>query len=603
VRRLAAAMAVVGWLLLVGGVGAVPASADVGESIASYDVTLTVRADGTIAVSEAIAYDFGPNERHGIFRTVPTRVPFNHDNDRVYDLGDVRVTSPTGAPTDVDRTSSGGTTTLRIGDPDATVSGRQDYVISYTVDAALNAFDDHDELYWNAIGDEWDVPIGTASVVVTTPQAATQQACFAGPSGSALPCGGATASGDRVTFTQPDGLGPFEALTVVVGLPKGAVTSTGPHLAEHYTLKRALTPTVLTGTLAGLLLVPGLAVIGWLLATRGRDRRYAGQTPGLAPVGDGPDEPVPLVQREPVAVQFQPPEGLRPGQIGTLLDEQANVVDVTATIVDLAVRGHLRIVELERPHWFTSRDWRLEKLSGGTGELLTYERKLYDGLFETGDQVLISSLKKKFAARMSAVQTALYQDVTAAGWFRGRPDKVRSGWRVLGVVLTGAGGWMSFALAHRLHWAPVGIAVTAVGITLLLTAARMPARTAKGSAVLAQARGFREYVRTAEAEQLRFEEGADIFSRYLPYAVVFGETDRWVRVFGPLAATSGAVNGVGWYAGPNGWDPTHFGESMNGFTSTAASSLAAATQSSSGGSGFSGGSSGGGGGGGGGGSW
>ena len=202
-RRLGAALAVVGWLLLV---AATPASADVGESIASYDVTLTVHGDGTLGVSEAIAYDFGPNERHGIFRSIPTRVPFDHDNDRVYDLGDVRVTSPTGAPTDVDRSSSGGTTTLRIGDPDETVSGRQDYVISYTVDAALNAFDDHDELYWNAIGAEWDVPIAEASVVVTTPQPATQQACFAGPSGSALPCGIATASGGQVTFAQPEGL-------------------------------------------------------------------------------------------------------------------------------------------------------------------------------------------------------------------------------------------------------------------------------------------------------------------------------------------------------------------------------------------------------------
>ncbi|MEO7979891.1 MAG: DUF2207 domain-containing protein [Sporichthyaceae bacterium] len=599
-RRVGAVLAVVGWLLLV---GAAPAGADVGESITSYDVTLTVHEDGTLGVSESIAYDFGPNQRHGILRSIPTRVPFDKDNDRVYDLGDVQVTSSTGAPTEVDRSSSGGTTTLRVGNPDKTVSGRQDYLISYTVDGALNAFRDHDELYWNAIGIEWAVPISSASVVVVTPQPATQQACFAGPSGSSLPCGSAAASGARVTFGQPAGLAAYDALTVVVGLPKGSVTATGPRLVERPTLRRALTPTALTGTLAGLILVPGLAGLAWLVGTRGRDRRYAGLTPGLTSPEGSPDEPVPLVNRGAVAVQFQPPVGLRPGQIGTLLDEEANVVDVTATIVDLAVRGHLRIVELERPHRFSSRDWRLEKLAGGQGELLGYERKLYDGLFETGDQVLISALKKKFAARMSAVQTALYQDVTEAGWFRGRPDKVRGAWRVLGIVLAGGGGWLSFTLVSRLHWAPVGIAVTLVGIAALLAAGRMPARTAKGSAVLAQARGFREYVRTAEAEQLRFEEGADIFSRYLPYAVVFGETERWVRVFGPLAAAAGSASAVGWYAGPNGWDPTHFGESMNGFTSTASSSLAAATQSSSGGSGFSGGSSGGGGGGGGGGSW
>ncbi len=601
-RRLGAALAVAGWLLLA---GAGPAGAAEGEGIASYDVTLTVNADGSLVVLEAIGYDFGPNERHGITRTIPTRVPYDDDSDRVYELSEVAVLSPTGAPDDVERSTSGGTTTLRIGDPDRTVSGLQDYRITYTVAGALNAFPDHAELYWNAIGAEWDVPIGSASVTVVTPQPATQQACFAGPFGSGLPCGAAAADGDRVRFDQPAGLVPYEALTVVVGLPPDAVTATGPDLVERFSLRRSLTPTVLTGTLAGLVLVPGLAGVGWLLGTRGRDRRFAGQTPGLLPpsgAAAASDEPVPWTGRGAVAVQFQPPPGLRPGQVGTLLDEQANVVDVTATIVDLAVRGHLRIVELERRNRFSSRDWRLERLPGGSGDLLGYERLLYDGLFEAGDVVLLSELKKKFAARMSAVQNALYEDVTRAGWFKGRPDKVRQGWLAAGLVLAAAGGWSSFLLVSRLHWAPVGIAVTLVGLAMFVAARRMPARTATGSAVLAQARGFREYVRTAEAEQLRFEEGAEIFSRYLPYAVVFGETDRWVRVFGPLAqASAGAA--TGWYVGPHGWDVTHLGDSLGGFTSTASSSLAAATQSSSGGSGFSGGSSGGGGGGGGGGSW
>jgi hypothetical protein len=591
-----------------GLVAAAPAAALVGtgeEHITSYDVVLTVNDDGTLAARETIDYDFGASVgKHGIFRTFPVRVPYDDKHDRVYDVANLRVESPTGAPTDVDHSESSGTATYRIGNPDKTVSGRQRYVITYTVDGALNAFPDHVELYWNAIGDGWGVPIDAATVRVVTPTAPTQQACFAGPTGSSLPCGSITAAGPEVTATQPGGLGAYSAFTVVVGLPEGAVTATGPLLEERWTLRRSLTPTPLTGSLAGLLLVPGLAVVGWLVGVRGRDRRYAGQTPGLVPPSGGVDEPVPLIGAGPVAVQFQPPEGLRPGQLGTLLDERANVVDVTATIVDLAVCGHLRIVELERPHWFSSRDWRLEKLTGGTGELLPFERELYDGLFLSGEQVLLSSLKKTFAARMAKVQTALYVDVTRAGWFRGRPDKVRRAWQTGGFVLALAGGWLTWLLSRHLHWAPVGLAVTVVGVVLFLLSRRMPARTAAGTAVLAQARGFREYIRTAEAEQLRFEEGQDIFSRYLPYAVVFGETDHWVRVFGSLAAATPVGSSTSWYAGPTGWDMSHFGASLDGFTSTAASTLAASTPSSSGGSGFGGGgSSGGGGGGGGGGSW
>jgi uncharacterized membrane protein YgcG len=602
VRGTAALVAAVGAIAVL---GAGPAVAAPGESIRSYDVTLTVLPDGGLRVSETVEYDFGPTERHGIFRDIPTRVPYDQTDDRVYQLDEVRVTSPTGAPSDVDRSESGGVTTLRIGDPDETVSGRQVYDIDYTVHGALNAFEDHDELYWNAIGDRWDVPIMAARVVVELPAEPTQVACFAGYTGSTLPCGALEQRGRSVHFGQPGGLGPFSAFTVVAGLPKGAVTATGPILEERWTVQGALTPTPLTGSLAGLILVPGLALLTWLVVTNGRDRRFVGVTPGVVATGGAPQEPVPLVGAGPVAVQFTPPEGLRPGQLGTLLDEQANVLDVTATIVDLAVRGHLRIEEQPRKGLFRSRDWLLVKLEGGNGELVEYERLLYSGLFETGDTVLLSALRKKFAARLARVQSALYTSVTGEGWFRGRPDKVRGAWQVAGVVVAIAGGWLTFLLGRRLHWAPVGVALTVVGVLLFVLARRMPARTAKGSAMLAQARGFREYIRTAEAEQLRFEEGADIFSRYLPFAIVFGEAERWVRVFGPLAAAAGttAASSPVWYTGPNGWSSDSFADSLDGFTSSASGTIAASTPSSSGGSGFSGGSSGGGGGGGGGGSW
>jgi uncharacterized membrane protein YgcG len=605
VRRGLAMLAVVACS---GLVAAAPAAALVGtgeEHITSYDVVLTVNDDGTLAVRETIDYDFAfALFKHGIFRTIPVRVPYDKDNDRLYEVDDFRVESPTGAPTTVDRSDAGGIATFRIGDRDQTVKGEQRYVVTYTVDGALNAFPDHVELYWNAIGDGWDVPITTASVRVVTPVAATQQLCFAGPTGSSLPCGSIEASGIEVTATQPQGLEAHSAFTVVVGLPSGAVTATGPRLEERWTLRRSLTPTPLTGTLAGLLLLPGLAGIAWLVGVRGRDRRYAGQTPGVVPASGGEEERVPLVGAGAVAVQFQPPEGLRPGQLGTLLDERANVLDVTATIVDLAVRGHLRIVELERAHWFSSRDWQLEELEGVQGELRPYETLLYNGLFRSRQTVKLSSLKKTFAARMASVQTALYDDVTKNGWFHGRPDKVRGRWQSGGFVLAIAGGWLTWLLGRHVHWAPVGIAVTVLGVALFLLGRRMPARTAAGTAVLAQAKGFREYIRTAEAEQLRFEEGQDIFSRYLPYAVVFGETDHWVKVFGPLAAASSVGSSTSWYSGPAGWNFSHFGDSMEGFTSTAASTMASSTSSSSGGSGFSGGgSSGGGGGGGGGGSW
>lgn len=578
-----------------------------GGRITSYDVVLAVRADGTLAVAETIVYDFGGIERHGLVRTIPTRVPYDADHDRVYRVDDVHIASSTGAPTEVKRSEESGDTVLRIGDPDRTVTGRQSYRLAYTVQGALNAFPDHVELYWNAIGGEWDVPVAQPHVRVIAPVPVERSACFAGPVGSSLPCQ-ILATGPNptsLTFGQTVDLQPGEALTVVVGLPRDAVAATGPILEERHTLARAVTPTPLTGGLAAAIVALGGLGLGWLVTTRGRDRRFADQVPGQVPAPgmEVLEEEVPLVGSGPVAVQFRPPEGLRPGQVGTLLDERANVLDVTATIVDLAVRGHLRIEELPRRGLFSSRDWRLVKLAGGEGPLLTYERSLYDGLFSGGEQVLLSDLKRTLASRLRRVQNELYDDVTKAGWFRGRPDRVRGRWGMAGIVLAIGGGWLTVTLAERNHWVPVGAAVTLVGLGTWLLSRRMPARTARGTAVLAQVRGFREYLHTAEAGQLRYEEQQDVFSRYLPYAVVFGDAERWVRVFGPLSQEAGA-GAPGWYVGPAGWSPDHFADSLGGFTASTAGAMAAASASSSGGSGFGGGgSSGGGGGGGGGGAW
>jgi hypothetical protein len=142
------------------------------------------------------------------------------------------------------------------------------------------------------------------------------------------------------------------------------------------------------------------------------------------------------------------------------------------------------------------------------------------------------------------------------------------------------------------------------GLVLLAFAHRMPARTAKGRAALRRTLGFRQYIATAEANQLKFEEGEDIFSRYLPYAIVFHEAERWAKAFASIgAATTASGGGVTtpallWYSGPAGWDVGSLTDSLSSFASSTGSAMAEAPVSSgSGGSSFSGGGFGGGGGG------
>ncbi len=180
-------------------------------------------------------------------------------------------------------------------------------------------------------------------------------------------------------------------------------------------------------------------------------------------------------------------------------------------------------------------------------------------------------------------------------------------WYGLGAVLVIAGAVLALVLALTVGWGLVGVAVALVGVLTLLLAHRMPARTADGTAVLAQALGFKTYLETAEADQLRFEEGEDIFSRYLPYAIAFGVAEHWAKVFADLAAQGRWVPEPTWYVGAHyglfAAGGAGFSESLGAFSQSATSSMTSATLGSGGGSGASGGFSGGGVGGGGGGGW
>jgi hypothetical protein len=617
-------------LLLAGSavlVGAPSASADPGESIPSYQARVDVRRDGSIHVRETIRYTIVGSDHHGIYRDLRTRFSYDpeatgSDRERVYPVEDVTASSPD-APADVDVQEQGSITHIRIGTPDTTVSGTKTYVLDYTVRGAFNRItttseaDDgtsvppHDELYWNITGDEWDVPIENASVTVNAPAAATSAVCYRGARGRTDTC--SATPGQSSTFSTT-ALQPRQGMTILLAYPTGTVTDATPiiedapktgiaQLTDVNPMFAALAVALL-GLLAG-----GMA---WLVHKRGRDSRFVGLTPGLLPAAGETGAAVAAVTRHDrnVAVQFSPPKGMRPGQIGTLVDERANPVDVTATIIDLAVRGNLRIEEVPRtPPDEPVTDWRLVVVLPAPAEqLLPYEMALLQAIFKGRNEVTMSALKNTFASDLHATQMRLYDDVTERGWFFGNPNSVRNSYRTGGIALAALGFAVAFFGTPAIGGsaALVAAALFIGGLVVLALAGRMPARTATGSAILAQAQGFQLYLTTAEADQIRFEEGQDLFSRYLPYAIVFGVAERWAGIFDELARAGRiSPSAPTWYAGVSPtWSFLGLGNAIGGFEARANSALVS-TPAASGSSGFSsgGGFSGGGGGGGGGGSW
>jgi hypothetical protein len=549
------------------------------EAIAEFSAELFLEASGAFGVVERIRYDFGGEQRHGIYREIPLRggEGFGEARDIAIDVREVTDEAGRERPYRVER--GGGRIHLRIGDPDRTVTGVHEYRIRYRVRRALRFLGDRDELAWNVTGNEWKVPIAHAEARVHLPpggEAAgpAQARCFAGRYGAKGGTCSAAAEGGSVAFAA-ERLGPAEGLTAVVALPKGVLRAPSPAALAFERLMDLGAPWLLLplATFAGLLRL-------W---------RARGVDPGR---GDA------------IPVRYEPPEGLTPAEAGTLLDERADLADLTATLLDLAVRGYLDLQEEETARFLLldNRDYLLRKRRPADAALKPHERALFEALFDGRDAVRVSELRHKFHVHVSRVQSMLYADLSGKdGCFAAAPDAVRRRYRVAAGVL----GFAAISIASigiLAFLAPFGLGASA--LLLAGFAPAMPRRTRRGRRLYEELLGFREFLGRVDKDRLERMGGrtTDRFEKGLPYAIVLGAADAWADAFGDLYAKP-----PDWYRSQRHarvFDPGDFVSDLGRSLGTIGRTLAEAPPSrDGGGSGFGGGFSGGGSGGGGGGSW
>ncbi|OAI40133.1 hypothetical protein AYO38_06390 [bacterium SCGC AG-212-C10] len=593
-------------------------SPESGWEITSFSIDYDIAEDGVVMATEVITVDFHGLLKHGIYRDLITKLTCEPSatssealfacpagKKREYLIDQVKVTDGNGDKVGLQKSRLGDYLHLRLGDADKFVSGVQEYRISYRIRGALNPFENHDEFYWNATGLGWVVPIESAAITVHVPDsvAAVDVLCFQGPSGSTDACP-VSSEGNSISFASSGPLARYEGVTIFASFPKGAFTVAAPYLDDPVTAGDffTLNPIEYGATaIIGLVGVAGVIGLWW---NHGRDRKYK----SLYYLTNDPTEGTkPLFGKDDIVVEFLPPEDLRPAQMGVILEESASTLDVSSTVVDLAVRGYLTITEIPKKGRFGSKDWVLTRKKSADSELHEYEKTLFNSLFEYGskDDVRISELKNKFASKLSKVQEELMSDALQRKWFRGKPSTVRGTWVALGIFVVLAGCGLAFALGYYFAQALIAIPIVLAGLLLILFANDMPSRTAAGSESLRRVLGFKLYVSTAETRRQEFNEDQNIlnkFAAYLPYAMVFGCVDKWSKAFEGLAGAEAAT--AGWYYGGSmaGFHATQFSNDMQGFASSVGSTFSS-TPGGSGGSGGGGGSSGGGGGGGGGGSW
>jgi uncharacterized membrane protein len=554
---------------------ATPAAAQRSLAIERFDARIAVGRDGVVDVTETITARF-TGSWNGIYRTVPVEYHTPQGFNWTLRLNLAGATDAQGRALKVESNRERHYIKYKIWVPGAENTTRT-FVLRYRATNGLRFFEDHDELYWNVTGDEWDVPISAASARIELPAGATgvRAIAFNGAYGSTAQDADVAIEGPTIRVDMRQPLGFHEGVTVVIGWDTGLV-------AEPTRSDRAF------GFLASNwpLGIPIVVLIGMAAIWKrvGRDPR-----------------------RLPVAVQYEPADSLTPAEAGTLIDESADMRDITATVVDLAVRGFLRIEERDEKvllGLFSKRDYVFHRLTppAGAKALESHESRVLEGIFDDGGAaVRLSDLDNEFYRHLPGIRTSILTHLVARGFYRSRPDTVKTYW-LFGAILVG-GAILAVGFTIGAAWLdmtplPFAIAAVASGVIVAAFGRIMPARTVLGARALERVLGFEEFLRRVEGERLeRLVKTPEMFERFLPFAMAFGVERKWAKAFEGIYREPPT-----WYVGTSGrpFDVQGFSSRLGDLSSRAESAMSSSPRSSNG-SGFSGGSSGGGSGGGGGG--
>ena len=566
---------------------ALPLAAAADERILDFQSDILVMSDGWLQVTETIQVRAeGKRINHGIYRDFPTHYRDGRGKRYSVDFHPLSVLLD-GEPEDFHSNNTGSGVRVYFGSAQRNVShGEHIYRFQYKVNRELGFFEDHDELYWNVTGFDWAFPIDSAEATVRldfdVPRDAITAEAYTGPMGASERNYTSNLDADGVVhFASTRPLSPVNGLTIVVGWPKGYVSAPTRFRKFVWLLQDNANLLIASG---GLLLLLVYYVLVW--------SRF----------GKDPDEGV-------IVTRYKPPDGFSPASLRYIHQMYYDDKVLTAAIVNLAVKGYLRIDVDPGSDGFlgigkTADGYLLVRREPGpdAAPLAHGERELYEGLFRDGDTVELKNENHELlGAAKSEHRRSLASDYKHRYFETNGALNIPALLIVIVAAVAALGAGPSISV----------VAVIAVMIvTTVFFAIVMKAPTLRGRKLLDEMLGFKDYLEIAEKDEMNLrnppEKTPQLFETYLPFALALGVDQQWSERFASLLASIRGPDGGSWrpvwYGGAwNSSSLTATTSNLSGAFAAAVATAAAPPGSSSGGGG--GGSSGGGGGGGGGGGW
>jgi uncharacterized membrane protein YgcG len=590
-----------------------------GFVIDNFEVDILVNQDSTLEVVEKIEVDFS-EKRHGIFRDIP--VKYKNDQGFEYNmkLKVLSVENEQGKPYQFEISNYQDDKRIKIGSPSFEVIGEQVYVVRYEIKKGIRYFEEHDELYWNPVGTGWPTSIEKASSRVRFEDGVNfisqTGLCYTGEFASREKNCLVRENAKETLFESSKPLDAYEGMTIVLNFPKGEIYQ--PTKTEYFWMFLA------DNWGFGLpIIIFVLMFVVWF--KKGRDQDF----------------------KKTLIAQYEVPDNLTPGEVGYLMKERYSGRFLAGDIVNLAVKGYLKIVEISKKNVispvffqkinllknikithllffllvaffinlnlfiglliliiilkffnlqrFKLKEYQFEKLKDWKNieSLTKHEKRILEGIFKSkaiGSKVRLKE-RVDFYQDKKEIDSRVKGQISAKNYF------LNSFWNKKIV-------YVSIGLLFLVLFFILGIFKERVDFILggilsfpiiLFFSLFMSKKSSKGAEAFWKTRGFKHYIDIAENDRSKFYAKENMFEQVLPYAIVFGNVDKWAKAFDGIIKEP-----PDWYSGSDVFNVIVFSNALN--NGIVYSSNSAAVSPSSSGSGGSG-SSGGGGGGGGGGSW
>lgn len=600
-------------------------------------VNITINKDSTFLVRETQTFNFRGNF-HWVRRDIAKQ--------KLRKISDVKVFDESGRelfPPEIEISENASAVGIKI-NFDLTDTQKV-WTFEYRVHGGLGFFEKHDELYWNAVSSERDVPIKEVEVIVHLPEEIDQeqimQKLFLGPTGSTTTSNNFAVIDKKTVKYWDSNIRPYENFTIVLGWPKGKIYEPGIIKINSSPSANILIDGQKTNFYTPAVLEENYEINSGqhVISVKKTGWEIKGEKSYIVQVGQGQLlelnftlqkslwvkivnyllyflpillfihlfkkwREMPRIKKTIIA-QYEPPDKMLPAEVAFLVKGQLANQDFTAVLIDLAYRGYLKIIEKEERGFLSKKrkyTFVLKKDIGQDLELQDYEKKLLKAIFDSKTEINLDDLAKKrtLTYELNKIKKEVHEKLLNLEYFKKATIKSKNEAIIFAIVSTFFGAlliWLlwSFILIFSGPISFLGPLLACWLIFISYLIARPMPLTEKGVEAKWYALGFREYLSVAE----RFRLGActpETFEQFLSYAIVFKVEDKWANRFADIYKKQ-----PDWYEGPydaRTFNAAVFASSISSMSRSFSSTLATSSPSSS--SGFGGGGSAGGGGGGGG---